>query len=671
MTLKEATHRATQLREEIERHNHRYYVLNAPVISDFEYDILLQELEAIEKKFPSLQIPDSPTRHVGNDSMEGFVQVAHKYPMMSLSNTYSEGELFDFDRRVRNGLGDEPQYVCELKFDGTAIGLTYVNGRLFQAVTRGDGQRGDDVSANVHTIRTIPHSLLGSDFPAEFEIRGEIFMPFAAFDALNKQRFDDEDPLFANPRNAAAGTLKLLDPSEVAKRRLDCFLYYIPGGEQFFATHYESLQAAKQWGFQVSEHIRLCNNMDEVLQFIHHWDTARKSLPFATDGVVIKVNDFARQKSLGMTAKSPRWATAFKFKAEQAATRLLSVDFQVGRTGAITPVANLEPVLLAGTTVKRASLHNADQMALLDIREGDTVIIEKGGEIIPKVVQVDISQRPDGSVPFQYITHCPECGTLLVRDEGEAKHYCPNEMHCPPQIIGRLIHFVGRKAMDIDGLGEETVILLHKQGWLNNIADIYDLHQHREAMIALERMGEKSVDNLLAGIEASKNTPFARVLFALGIRYVGETTAKKIAAAVGSLDVLSRYGEEELKTIDEVGGRIAQSIVAYFANIDNLKIVHRLQVAGLHFEAAAKEMLSDKLSGKSFVITGTLSRPRDDFKALIEQHGGTVQSAVSSKTSYLLAGEKGGSKLKKAEQLGVEIIDEELLMKMLQEKVDG
>ncbi len=671
MTLKEATHRATQLREEIERHNHRYYVLNAPVISDFEYDILLQELEAIEKKFPSLQIPDSPTRHVGNDSMEGFVQVAHKYPMMSLSNTYSEGELFDFDRRVRNGLGDEPQYVCELKFDGTAIGLTYMNGRLFQAVTRGDGQRGDDVSANVRTIRTIPHSLLGSDFPAEFEIRGEIFMPFAAFDALNKQRFDDEDPLFANPRNAAAGTLKLLDPSEVAKRRLDCFLYYIPGGEQFFATHYESLQAAKQWGFQVSEHIRLCNNMDEVLQFIHHWDTARKSLPFATDGVVIKVNDFARQKSLGMTAKSPRWATAFKFKAEQAATRLLSVDFQVGRTGAITPVANLEPVLLAGTTVKRASLHNADQMALLDIREGDTVIIEKGGEIIPKVVQVDISQRPDGSVPFQYITHCPECGTLLVRDEGEAKHYCPNEMHCPPQIIGRLIHFVGRKAMDIDGLGEETVILLHKQGWLNNIADIYDLHQHREAMIALERMGEKSVDNLLAGIEASKNTPFARVLFALGIRYVGETTAKKIAAAVGSLDVLSRYGEEELKTIDEVGGRIAQSIVAYFANIDNLKIVHRLQVAGLHFEAAAKEMLSDKLSGKSFVITGTLSRPRDDFKALIEQHGGTVQSAVSSKTSYLLAGEKGGSKLKKAEQLGVEIIDEELLMKMLQEKVDG
>ncbi len=411
--------------------------------------------------------------------------------------------------------------------------------------------------------------------------------------------------------------------------------------------------------------------MDEVLQFIHHWDTARKSLPFATDGVVIKVNDFAQQKSLGMTAKSPRWATAFKFKAEQAATRLLSVDFQVGRTGAITPVANLEPVLLAGTTVKRASLHNADQIALLDIREGDTVIIEKGGEIIPKVVQVDISQRPDGSVPFQYITHCPECGTLLVRDEGEAKHYCPNEMHCPPQIIGRLIHFVGRKAMDIDGLGDETVIVLHKQGWLNNIADIYDLHQYRDAMIALERMGEKSVDNLLAGIEASKNTPFARVLFALGIRYVGETTAKKIAAAVGSLDVLSRYGEEELKTIDEVGGRIAQSIVAYFTNIDNLKIVHRLQVAGLHFEAAAKEMLSDKLSGKSFVITGTLSRPRDDFKALIEQHGGTVQSAVSSKTSYLLAGEKGGSKLKKAEQLGVDVIDEELLMKMLQEKVDG
>jgi DNA ligase (NAD+) len=656
MNLKEATQRAAQLRKEIDEHNHRYYVLNQPVISDFEYDVLLQKLIGIERKFPQLQQPDSPTQHVGSDLTEAFVQVKHKYPMMSLSNTYSEMELMEFDRRVQKTLDVAPQYVCELKFDGTAISLIYTNGVLTQAITRGDGERGDEVSVNVRTIRTVPLRLRGNP-PDELEIRGEIFMPFAAFDALNKQRFEEEEPLFANPRNAAAGTLKLLDASIVANRNLDCFLYYMPAGDGLFRTHYESLQAAKEWGFQVSEHIRLYNSMQEVLAFIHHWDTERKKLPYATDGVVIKVNDYAQQRRLGMTAKSPRWATAFKFKAEQAITRLLSVDFQVGRTGAITPVANLEPVLLAGTTVKRASLHNADQIALLDIRLGDTVIIEKGGEIIPKVVDVDRSQRAADSLPFEYITHCPACGATLKRDEGEAKHYCPNDAGCPPQIIGRIGHFITRKAMNIEGLGGETVELLYHKGLIRHVADLYHLRQ--EHLLPLERMGEKSVDNLLKGIEQSKQTPFYRVLFALGIRYVGETTAKKIANAVGSLDRLINLSEDDLLLIDEVGERIAESIRDYFSKAENMAIVEDLRASGLQFEAEAKVQLSDALACKSFVITGTLSRPRDEFKVLIEQHGGAVSSAVSAKTDYLLAGDKGGSKLQKAEKLGIQIIDEE------------
>ncbi|MDR3180423.1 MAG: NAD-dependent DNA ligase LigA, partial [Prevotellaceae bacterium] len=549
-----------------------------------------------------------------------------------------------------------PQYVCELKFDGTAISLIYANGVLAQAITRGDGERGDEVSANVRTIRTVPLRLRGNP-PEELEIRGEIFMPFAAFDALNKQRFEEEEPLFANPRNAAAGTLKLLDASIVANRNLDCFLYYMPAGDELFRTHYESLQAAKEWGFQVSKHVRLCNSMQEVLAFIHHWDTARKALPYATDGVVVKVNDYAQQRRLGMTAKSPRWATAFKFKAEQAVTRLLSVDFQVGRTGAITPVANLEPVLLAGTTVKRASLHNADQIALLDIRLDDAVIIEKGGEIIPKVVNVDHAQRTADSRPFEFITQCPACGATLKRDEGEAKHYCPNDTGCPPQIIGRIEHFITRKAMNIEGLGSETVELLYHKGLIRHIADLY--HLRKEQLLPLERMGEKSVDNLLKGIEQSKQTPFSRVLFALGIRYVGETTAKKIADAVGSLDRLINLSEDDLLLIDEVGDRIAESIRDYFAKPEIMAIIESLRASGLQFEAEAKVQLSDALAGKSFVITGTLSRPRDEFKVLIEQHGGVVSSAVSAKTNYLLAGDKGGSKLQKAEKLGVQVINEE------------
>jgi DNA ligase (NAD+) len=487
-------------------------------------------------------------------------------------------------------------------------------------------------------------------------------MPFAAFDALNKQRFEEEEPLFANPRNAAAGTLKQLDSSIVAKRNLDCFLYYMPVGDMLFRTHYESLQTAAQWGFQVSKHMCLCNSMEEVFDYIKHWDTERKALPYATDGVVIKVNSYAQQRQLGMTAKSPRWATAFKFKAEQAITRLLSVDFQVGRTGAITPVANLEPVLLAGTKVKRASLHNADQIALFDIRLNDNVIIEKGGEIIPKVVGVDCRQRDKNSVPFQYITHCPACGAKLAHD-GEAKHYCPNDTQCPPQILGRIEHFITRKAMNIDGLGSETVELLYQEGLVRNIADLY--HLQAAQLQPLERMGKKSAENLLRSVAQSKQTPFHRVLFALGIRYVGENTAKKIADAVGSLDKLLQMSEEELLQIDEVGKRIAKSIVDYFSTPENMTIVENLRAAGLQFTAEAKTLLSDTFAGKTFVITGTLSRHRDDFKLLIEQHGGAVSSAVSAKTDYLLSGENGGSKLQKAEKLGIRIIDENEFRKML------
>lgn len=663
MNLKEATQKVVRLRAIIEQHNHNYYVLNDPVISDFEYDALLADLDGLERKYPQLKTPDSPTQRVGSDITEAFEQVRHKYPMMSLSNTYSEMEVMEFDQRVRKTLDIEPHYVCELKFDGTAISLLYNKGVLVQAVTRGDGEKGDDVLVNVRTIRSIPLRLKGEDIPEELEIRGEIFMPFAAFDALNKQRFEEEETLFANPRNAAAGTLKLLDPAEVAKRNLDCFLYYMPAGNSIFHTHYESLQAAKRWGFHISEHTRLCNAMQEVFDFIHYWDTQRKTLPYATDGVVIKVNDYAQQRKLGMTAKSPRWATAFKFKAEQATTELLSVDFQVGRTGAITPVANLEPVLLAGTTVKRASLHNADQIALLDIRLKDMVIIEKGGEIIPKVVGVDLSKRPAGSRPFEYSTHCPVCDAELIRDEGEAKHYCPNDTGCPPQIIGRIEHFITRKAMNIDGLGSETVDQLYHENLIHNIADLY--HLRREQLLPLERMGEKSADNLLKGIEESKKTPFHRVLYALGIRYVGETTARKIADAVGSMKNLANLSEEELKNIDEVGDRIAKSILAYFENSTNRAILADLQASGLQFEAEAKEQLSNTLEGKTFVITGTLSRPRDEFKVIIEQHGGIVSSAVSSKTNYLLAGDKGGSKRQKAEKLGVKIIGEEELIALL------
>jgi len=666
MTFQQAQIRAAHLRDEIQAHNKHYYVDNAPVISDFEFDLLMQELETLEKKFPRIITTDSPTQRVGSDITQEFIQVAHKYPMMSLSNTYSEGEIRDFDIRVHKGLGDEiVQYVCELKFDGTAIGLTYVDGVLQQAVTRGDGERGDDVTANVRTIRSIPLRLRG-DFPKEFEVRGELFMPFSAFDRLNVQRLNEGESPFANPRNAAAGTLKLLDPKEVAKRRLDCFLYHFLCEQPPFETHFETLSHLRAWGFPVSEHAQLCTTMEEVFNFIHYWDTHRKTLPYATDGIVVKVNRYAQQRSLGMTAKSPRWATAFKFKAEQASTTLLSVDFQVGRTGAITPVANLEPVYIAGTTVKRASLHNADQIALLDIRIGDKVIVEKGGEIIPKVVAVDLTQRSSHSLPFCYITHCPECGTPVVRDEAEAKHYCPNDAHCPPQIVGRIEHFISRKAMNINA-GEATIALLFNKGLIKNVSDLYNLK--KEDMLHFDHWGEKSAENLIVSIEESIKTPFPKVLYALGIRYVGETTAKKIAESMGSMDALQQAGYDKLLQIDEVGERIAQSVLQFFRDEANIRLLENLREAGLCFEIGddAKTVLSNRLAGATIVISGNFSRPREEMKRLIELHGGKNSSAVSSATTYLLAGDKiGPAKMQKAEKLGINIIDERALLGLLE-----
>jgi DNA ligase (NAD+) len=663
MTLKEATERAARLRAVIEEHNRHYYIENKPIISDFEYDLLWHDLAGIERLFPQLVVATSPTQRVGSDSTREFAQVAHKYAMLSLSNTYSIDEIRDFDGRVRKALSDEPEYVCELKFDGTAIGLTYINGRLHQAVTRGDGERGDEVTDNVRTIESIPQQLSpAGDWPQEFEIRGEIIMPFHAFERLNGERAAAGEPLFANPRNAAAGSLKLLDSRMVAHRGLDCFLYYILGENLSFDTHFDSLKKAAEWGFHVSEQATKCRTVDDIFAFISRWDEARKTLPYATDGVVIKVNSFAQQRQLGLTAKSPRWATAFKFKAEQAVTELLSVDFQVGRTGAITPVANLQPVQLAGTTVKRATLHNADQIALLDIRLHDRVIVEKGGEIIPKVVGVDRSQRAADSLPFQYITHCPECGTPLVRDEGEAKHYCPNDAHCPPQILGKILHFVGRRAMNINA-GEATIELLYKEGLIKDVADLYRLK--KEDLQHFNNWGEKSAENLMNSIAASVQTPFAKALYALGIRYVGETLAKKLADALLSIDAIAQASLDELLEIDEIGERIAQSIIRYFADESNRALIARLRKAGVQLVNEAPTPRSGALAGMVFVITGMLSRPREDFKALIEQHGGRVAGDVGAKTTHLLAGLNGGSKLTRAEKVGMKIVDERTFVELL------
>ena len=652
------------LREQLNYHNRKYYVENSPEISDYDFDCLMRRLMDLEAEHPQYYDPLSPSVRVGSDRTSEFISVAHRYPMLSLSNTYSIEELNTFIERIEQQQG-VTEFVCELKFDGTAISLTYEKGRLVRAVTRGDGTMGDDVTANVKTIRSIPLTLSGEDIPELFEIRGEIFMPYASFDRLNSEREAAGEALFANPRNAAAGTLKQQQSAVVAKRGLDCTLYQMAGDNLPFTNHIENLEAARRWGFKVSEHMTLCRGAKEVIEYITHWDEARKALPYPTDGVVIKVNDFALRRTLGFTAKSPRWAVAYKFKAESALTRLVSVDFQVGRTGAITPVANLEPVLLAGTTVKRASLHNAEQIAALDIRIGDMVYVEKGGEIIPKITGVELSERKSDSTPFEYITLCPECGAKLVRFEGEAKHYCPNQSGCRPQILGRIIHFIRRKAMNIDGLGAETVELLFENGLIADIADLYTLRANDLAL--LPRLGEKSADNIISSIEASKSVPFARVLFGLGIRFVGETTAKYMASHFKSLDAIMAADSSELQEAEEVGDKIAQAIIEYFADPVNLAIIERLRAAGLQFESEQAVRSSNILEGKNIVVSGKFSvYSRDELKALIESHGGKNQSGVSGNTDYIVAGENmGPAKLQKAEKLGVTILTEQQFIELI------
>ncbi|MBP7808364.1 MAG: NAD-dependent DNA ligase LigA [Bacteroidia bacterium] len=666
--------RIEELSKQLEQHNYNYYVLDKPTISDFDFDKLLEELIALEKQFPEFLNSESPSQRVGGQITKEFKSVKHKYPMLSLSNSYSTEDMEDFDRRVCEGLGmkgndlfaQEIEYVCELKFDGLSIGLTYVDGKLQYAVTRGDGVQGDDVTTNVKTIKSIPLKLRGN-FPKEFEIRGEIFFPRKVFDAINKEREDIGEAPLANPRNAASGTMKMQDSAVVAKRNLDCFLYHMLGENVPHQKHYENILAAKSWGFKTSEHTKVCSGIQEVLKFIEHWDKERHNLPFEIDGIVIKVNDYKQQQNLGFTAKSPRWAIAYKFKAEQVSTELQSISYQVGRTGAITPVANLKPVLLAGTTVKRASLHNADIIEKLDVRIGDYVYVEKGGEIIPKIIGVDLSKRPADSKKTVYIDACPECGTKLVRHEDEAAHYCPNEMGCAPQVKGKIEHFVARKGMNIDSLGGETIAQLYEVGLIKNIADLYDLK--KEQLLPLERMAEKSADNLIEGIEASKKVPFERVLFAIGIRHVGETTAKKIAKKVKSINVLLNSTKEELLAIDEVGEIIAVSIAEHFSNPNNKNIVDRLIAKGLQFELSEEQQQggSDKLKDLSIVISGVFEKfSRDQYKEMIELHGGKNSSSISKKTSYVLAGDNmGPEKLKKAESLGVKIINEDEFLELI------
>jgi len=664
MTTEEAKERIAALSRLLEEHNHRYYVLSEPTISDYEFDQLLKELEKLEEDFPQFADVNSPTKRVGGDITKKFDEVLHDFPMMSLSNTYSKDEIIDWENRIRKIADGNLEYVCELKYDGVAIGIKYVNGAMTRAVTRGDGTKGEDITNNVRTIRTVPMRLKGNDFPTDFEIRGEIFYPLASFQKLNEQREEAGEPLFANPRNTASGTLKMQDSSVVASRGLDCYLYGVYSKETLAASHYESVQNAGEWGFKIPSKdrkmIAKCKSIDQIMEFIGYWDEQRHNLDFEIDGIVIKVNNYRQQEELGFTAKSPRWAIAYKFKAAEVTTVLESVSYQVGRTGAITPVANLKPVLLAGTTVKRASLHNADQIEKLDLRIGDYVYVEKGGEIIPKVTAVDMSKR-DASAPlFEYITHCPECNTELVRNEGDAKHYCPNDSGCPPQIKGKMEHFISRKAMDIEGLGSETIDQLHDAGIIHSIADLYDLTA--DQLLPLERMAEKSVENMLDGIEASKQVPFERVLFALGIRYAGETVAKKLARHFKSLDKLMTADVETLVAVDEIGERIAQSVVDYFANEEHHALINRLKNAGLQFEIPEEQFAghTEKLKGLSFVISGVFERhSRDELKELIEKNGGKNSGSVSSKTSYILAGEgMGPSKREKAEKLGVQIISE-------------
>ena len=666
MKQSEVKARIDVLRVQIEEHNNRYYVLNQPVISDFDYDILLNELDTLEKKFPEFASDDSPTRRVGSDLTKEFKQVEHTYPMLSLGNTYNEDEIREFDNRVRKTISQPIDYVCESKFDGASISITYKNGVLFRAVTRGDGNKGDDVTSNVKTIKTVPLKISGKDIPAEFVIRGEILMPRAVFNKLNEERLKNGLVPFANPRNSAAGTLKLLDPRIVASRSLDCMVYFLLAEKLPYDNHFDNLKEAARWGFNVAESIRLCRNIDEVIQFISYWETERKNLPYDTDGVVIKVNSLSLQKELGFTAKSPRWAIAYKYKAEEASTRLLSVTFQIGRTGAVTPVANLEPVLLSGSTVKRATLHNADQIALLDLHIDDMVYVEKGGEIIPKIVGVDHSSRNENSKKIVFITNCPECGSALMKNDGEANHFCPNYLHCPPQIKGRIEHFISRKAMDIDGLGEETVDLLFNKKLIKNISDLYDLRM--DQLIPLERMGEKSATNIISSIKKSIDTPYHRVLFALGIRHVGETVAKTIASRFKTIDDLINADVEQLTNVYEIGPKIAASIVAYFSDEDNLEMIKRLKSAGISFSSGSESAPSgNSLQGKTIVISGVfLEHSRDEYKDMIERNGGKNSASVSGNTSFIIAGENmGQSKKEKADSLGVPMISESEFLKII------
>ncbi len=666
MKQSEAKARIDVLRAEIEEHNNRYYVLNEPSISDFEYDILLNELDTLEKKFPEFASDDSPTHRVGSDITKEFIQYEHKYPMLSLGNTYNEDELREFDNRVRKTISQPVEYVCESKFDGASISITYKNSVLFRAVTRGDGNKGDDVTSNVKTIRTVPLKISGKDIPAEFVIRGEILMPRAVFNRLNEERIKDGLMPFANPRNSAAGTLKLLDPRIVASRSLDCMVYFLLAEKLPYDNHFDNLKEAAVWGFNVAKSIRLCRNIDEVIQFISYWETERKKLPYDTDGVVIKVNSLSQQKELGFTAKSPRWAIAYKYKAEEATTRLLSVTFQVGRTGAVTPVANLEPVLLSGSTVKRATLHNADQIALLDLHIDDMVYVEKGGEIIPKIVGVDHSSRNENNKKVVFITNCPECGSVLIKNDGEANHFCPNYLHCPPQIKGRIEHFISRKAMDIDGLGEETIDLLFNKKLIKNISDLYDLKI--DQLIPLERMGEKSATNIINSIKKSVDTPYNRVLFALGIRHVGETVAKTIASRFKTIDDLINADVEQLTDVYEIGPKIAASIVAYFSDEDNLEMIKRLKSAGINFSSGSESAPpGNSLQGKTIVISGVFQEhSRDEYTDLIERNGGKNSASVSGNTSFILAGENmGQSKKEKADSLGVPMISESEFLKII------
>jgi DNA ligase (NAD+) len=666
MKKSEAKTRIDILRKEIEEHNNRYYVLNQPVISDFEFDLLLNELETLEKKFPEFIDPNSPTRHVGSDLTREFEQFEHTYPMLSLGNTYSEDELRDFAARINKSISGPVEYVCELKFDGASASIIYENGNLTRALTRGDGNKGDDVTLNVKTIKSIPWKVAGNNVPSGFVVRGEIIMPRKVFNRLNEERQKAGQQLFANPRNAASGTLKLLDPRIVATRTLDCIVYFLLSEELPFRTHFENLHAASGWGFQVPDSIRLCSNIEDVLKFISHWESERKNLPYDTDGVVIKVNSLDQQQELGFTAKSPRWAIAYKYKAEEAVTRLLSVTFQVGRTGNVTPVANLEPVLLSGSTVKRATLHNEDQIALLDLHLNDMVFVEKGGEIIPKIVGVDKTFRNDSNVRVTFISNCPECGTPLIKNEGEANHFCPNYLHCPPQIKGRIEHFISRKAMDIDGLGEETIDLLFSNNLVRNIADIYDLKA--EQLVPLDRMGEKSASNIISSIRKSVETPYSRVLFALGIRHVGETVAKTISGRFRNIDELMSAGTDQLTSVYEIGPKIANSIVAYFSDKDNLEIIERLKSAGLKLSSGEEAVATgNSLEGKTIVISGVFQKfTRDEYKEMIEKNGGKNSTSVSRNTSFILAGENmGQSKKEKADELGVAMISESEFLKIL------